>query len=165
MHRLIPALALLLTACTAAAPVAGFRDPARAIYSSAVLDPARLTGHWHQVADFAAAPGCAAAGVRFVPGGAAGRIDGQLCLAGVVTTLAGPITAIGPGRFAVAGLADPLWVLWADTDVRTLVIGTPAGRFGVILNRDTALPQDRLTAAREVLAWNGYDLDRLQISR
>ena len=71
---------------------------------------------------------------------------------------------VGPGRFALAGWPDPIWVLWADADLRTLVLGTPSGRFGMIFNRDGALPADRLTAARAVLAWNGYDLDRLRLS-
>jgi len=161
----ILAAGLALAACAAPAPITGFRDPARQIYSSAVFDPARIAGTWAQVVDFAANPGCAAAGVRFAPAGAGMRIDGQLCLAGRPTAVAGPLTPVGPGRFMLAGVPDPLWVLWADTDLRTLVIGTPSGRFGLILNRDARLPPDRMIAAREVLAWNGYDLDRLRISR
>ena len=46
--------------------------------------------------------------------------------------------------------------------MRTLVIGTPSGEMGFILNRDGRLPADRLAAAREILEWNGYDLERLQ---
>ena len=103
--------------------------------------------------------------VRFASGSTGLRIDAVVCLAGQPATLAGELTQIGPGRFALPGLADPLWVLWADTDVRTIVIGTPSGRFGMILNREAHLPPDRMTAAREVLAWNGYDLDRLHLIR
>ena len=47
-------------------------------------------------------------------------------------------------------------------NLRTLVIGTPSGEMGFILNRDGRLPADRLAAAREILEWNGYDLERLQ---
>jgi apolipoprotein D and lipocalin family protein len=54
------------------------------------------------------------------------------------------------------------WVLWVDADYRTLVVGTPSGSFGIILNRTADLPPDRLAAARDVLAWNGYDLTRLR---
>lgn len=163
MHRIALCALLVLVGCAAPPPVTGFRDPATPIYSSAVFDAAGLVGDWRQVGDFAVVPGCAAAGVRFVPG-AAVRIEGQLCLAGQRQTIAGPLVPMGPGRFAVAGIADPLWVLWADGDLRTLVLGTPSGRFGLVLNRDRALPGDRLTAARDVLAWNGYDLGRLRIS-
>lgn len=161
---MILALVLALAACAAPPPVAGFRDPAKQIYSSAVFDPTSLAGVWRQVADFAERPGCSAAGVRFAPAGSMMQIDGQICLAGAPVAVAGPMVPVGPGRFALVGVPDPIWVLWADTDLRTLVLGTPSGRFGIILNRDGALPADRLTAAREVLAWNGYDLDRLRLS-
>ena len=57
---------------------------------------------------------------------------------------------------------QPWWVLWADTDYRTLVIGTPSGAFGFVLNRGGLLPEDRLRSAREVLAWNRYDLALLR---
>jgi len=156
---------LALAACAAPPPVIGFRDPARQIYSSAVFDPVRLDGIWRQVADFAERRGCFASGVRFAPAGAGMRIEGQLCLAGKPANVAGPLSPLGPGRFGLVGVPDPIWVLWADTDLRTVVLGTPSGRFGIILNRDATLPADRLTAAREVLDWNGYDLDRLRLSR
>ncbi len=162
---MIMAALFALAACAAPAPIEGFRDPDRKIYSSAVFDFAQLAGTWAQAADFAANPGCLARGVRFAPAGSGVRIEGQLCLAGRPVALAGPLTPTGPGRFAVPGVADPLWVLWADADLRSLVIGTPSGRFGFILNRDGILPRDRLTAASDVLAWNGYDLDRLRLSR
>ena len=43
-----------------------------------------------------------------------------------------------------------------------LVVGSPNGRLGFILNRG-AFPPDRLKAARDVLEWNGYDLRRLVV--
>lgn len=154
-----------LTACSTVTPVTGFRDPAKAIYSSAVFDPAGLAGVWTQVGDFAEGSGCKVAPVRFLPDGAGMRIDGQLCLAGVATAISGPLSPLGPGRFGVLGVDEPFWVLWADGDLRTLVLGTPSGRFGLILNRMPELPADRLVAVRDVLAWNGYDLDRLRLTR
>jgi apolipoprotein D and lipocalin family protein len=60
-----------------------------------------------------------------------------------------------PGRFAVDGM-DDWWVLWADGDYRTLVIGTPSGRFGFVLNRESLLPADRLRAVRDIVRFNGY---------
>lgn len=164
MHRIALLALLALAACAAPPPVTGFRDPAAPIYSSAVLDAAGLAGDWRQVGDFAATPGCEAA-LQFVPGGAGLRAEGALCLAGQLQPVSGLLVPVGPGRFALAGLPDPLWVLWADGDLRTLVLGTPSGRFGMILNRGGALPPDRLTAARDVLEWNGYDVERLQIIR
>ena len=58
-------------------------------------------------------------------------------------------------------VAAEYWVLWVDESYRTAVIGTPNGRAAWILNRDPAIPADRLAAAREMLDFNGYDLTRL----
>ncbi|MEH6775767.1 MAG: lipocalin family protein, partial [Cereibacter changlensis] len=61
------------------------------------------------------------------------------------------------------GIGAPWWVIWVDTDYRTLAIGTPDGSFGFLLNRGGPLPADRLTAVREIFEWNGYDLSRLTV--
>ena len=54
---------------------------------------------------------------------------------------------------------------FVELDLRTLVIGTPDGSFGFILNRGGPLPSDRLAAAREILDWNGYDTRNLALFR
>ena len=73
-----------------------------------------------------------------------------------------PIKVSGPGRFAETG-GRQFWVLWVDEGYRTAVIGTPDGSFGFVLNRDAAIPADRLEAARQVLDFNGYDVAQLQV--
>jgi len=174
VHRLIrPLLLALLAACSApdAAPRAPetYRNRGVEIYSNAVLDPARLAGEWRQVAAFGPAPGgCRPDGVRFgAPAGGALPLQARLCLGGQPQAFAGQAVLTGPGRLqpqgAAGAIGQPWWVLWADVDDRTLVIGTPSGGMGFILNRGGALPPDRLTAAREILEWNGYDLQMLQM--
>jgi apolipoprotein D and lipocalin family protein len=160
MYRLI-VLALALAACAAPAPRPAYRDARVPIRSAAALDPARLEGRWTQVAALAApgAPPCRGASLAFGPQGA--RVDGTLCVDGTARRVAGAVRVIGPGRLAVAGEAAPWWVLWLDEGARTLVIGTPDGSFGAVFDRG-AIPPDRMQAAREILAWNGYDLTRLQ---
>jgi apolipoprotein D and lipocalin family protein len=37
----------------------------------------------------------------------------------------------------------------------------PSGRAGWILNRTPEMPEDRLSAALEVLEFNGYDVEKL----
>jgi apolipoprotein D and lipocalin family protein len=122
------------------------------------------------VADFAdaGAPACRAGGVLVEPGGATTLgLKADLCLGGQRTNYGGEARVSGPGRLMLTG-ADPAgigaewWVLWVDADNRTLVVGTPSGGFGMILNRTPDLPPDRMRAAREILAWNGYDLARLR---
>jgi len=163
-------LALLAGCATAPVPQAGYRAAGTPIYSNAVFQPERLAGRWLQVADFAPAGAgtCAAGGLTVTPG-AAGQltVDADLCLGGETRRYAGLARVSGPGRIRLAA-ADPAgigaewWVLWVDADYRTLVVGTPSGSFGMILNRTGDLPPDRLMAAREVLAWNGYDLGRMR---
>ena len=149
-------LSVLLAACAPKpAPQASFRDPARAIYSLAGFDAARLSGAWHQVAGFGAA--CSSGMIEVGP-------DAQfdLCLPEGQKQGRGPMAATKPGRFDLQGIG-PLWVLWADADNRTVVLGAPSGAYGFILNRDAKLPVDRLTAARDILAFNGYDVTKLSI--
>jgi len=167
VHRLTAGLLLLLLLAACAAPVVtgpGYRDVATPIYSSAVLQTEGLSGRWVQVAAFGATTSrCTPGGAEFTPAAGAMQATLRLCLGKDEVRSSGPLTPAGPGRFAVNGFADPWWVLWADADLRTLVIGTPSGTFGFILNRDGALPADRLAAAREILDWNGYDLTQLRV--
>lgn len=163
MYRLIVFAVLAGCAAKAPNPAVAFRNQSVEIYSNAVLDNQRLAGRWVQVAEFATvdAADCRFGGADILDSGTALSINAQLCLDGVSTAFSGPLILAGPGRFAPKKGA-PWWVLWADVGYRTLVIGTPSGRFGFILNRDGDLPSDRLRAAREVLAWNGYNLARLR---
>lgn len=125
------------------------------MYSLAGFDAARLSGAWHQAAGFGAA--CSGGMIEV---GATTRFD--LCLPDGQKQGAGAMVATKPGRFDLQGVG-PLWVLWADADNRTVVLGAPSGAYGFILNRDPSLPADRLTAARDILAFNGYDVAKLQI--
>ena len=164
--------ALLLAACSVGpSKVQGFRAKGP-IYSNAVMDMASITGRWTQVATFASGgrPGCPAGGADIGSNPAGLTIATRLCLNGAEVSYAGPLAVTGPGRATPTGAARaPLdrewWVLWADVDLRTLVIGTPDGSFGFILNRGGPLPPDRLTAARDILDWNGYDVARLTTFR
>ncbi len=166
MIRALPLL-LLLAAC--AAPQAGYRAAGASISSMAVLDPALLAGEWVEVAGFhGPGEGCALGDLRLnarQDGGFDALLSG--CRGGSVAGVTGPRQAVrvAPGRISVAGLADPLWLLWVDGDYRTMVVGTPSGRIGAVLNRPGGISGDRLAAAREILDWNGYDLSRLQLRR
>lgn len=165
IRTLLAALALLAACTPAPTRLDGFRS-AGPIYSNAVLDMTTITGRWQQVAAFSATRSTCRPGGADITGSPAGlTLAARLCLNGRDSTASGPLAITGPGRVTPAKATRPLdrewWVLWADTDLRTLVIGTPDGSFGFILNRGGALPADRLTAARDILDWNGYDTARL----
>ena len=166
MPRLTAALLFLLAAC---APATVQRDGFRRdgpIYSNAVLDLSTLNGTWPQTATFAAAgrPACAPGAAQITPGPDGLTLSARLCVNGQDLSLRTPLRITGPGRLTPVKAPAPLdrewWLLWADADLRTLVIGTPDGSFGLVLNRGGPIPWDRLEGARDVLAWNGYDLNR-----
>lgn len=159
MHRLTLLCLAALTGCGhRPEPVLpAYRDNAAQIYSSAVLDSARLQGHWVQVAGFAGGALPCAPGAVDIAGG---DVRWSLCL-DRLRTGAGPMRPGKTGRFAVAGTED-WWLLWVDADDRTMVVGTPSGHFGFVLNREASLPADRTRAVRDILQFNSYDLAKLR---
>lgn len=167
MYRLI-GLVLLLVACSTVPKtitVGRYRASDAPIYSIAALDTARLVGTWQQVAGFGPKGKCSSGQVDIAKTAAGLAVAYQLCLSGVGATGSGAMQPDGRGRFVVPGQPGPWWVLWADTDYRTLIIGTPSGQFGFILNRGGVFSADRIAAAREILDFNGYDLRQLQLGR
>lgn len=117
-----------------------------------------MAGHWVQVATFApdGTPPCPPGQVDM----ADGRVQWDLCLPTGRQSGDSAFVPGLPGRFAVESMAD-WWVLWVDADFRTMVIGTPSGAFGFVLNRQAQIPTDRATATRDILRFNGYDTARL----
>lgn len=151
-------LAAMIGGCMARAPAGAFRDASAPIWSAAAFDPARIDGRWQQVAGFGptSRPGCEDSAVAIRPAEGGLRIEGKLCQGGKSERISSRAVTVGPGRLAVGGQAD-WWVLWVDEDYRTLAIGTPDGSLGFVLDRGGPAP-DRLTAAREVFDFNGYDV-------
>ena len=54
-----------------------------------------------------------------------------------------------------------MWVIWIDDGLRTAAVGTPDGSYAYILDRKATGGQDRMTAAREILEFNGYNISAL----
>ncbi|MAM60728.1 lipocalin [Maritimibacter sp. UBA3975] len=143
MKAFIVAALLTLAACSTGGP-----DTPR-MTAVAGFDVDRLMGQWVEVG-----------AVGRAPGGRWSFHDRE----GDTLFLVRPggenvVTAIdrGNGRLDFADATGTLFVLWADADDRTLVLGRPDNRFGAILNKGGAIPPDRLRAAREIMVWNGYD--------
>ncbi len=159
---MILAALVLLSACSGGQrETVAFRAPEAPIWSAAAFVPAQVTGQWQQVAAFTATPGSCRGGAVTVdpaPGGYA--VKGTLCLDGKARKVDALARPVGPGRLSVEGQED-WWVLWVDSGYRTLAVGTPSGQFGFVLDRGR-ISQDRLVAAAEVFAFNGYTKGRLQ---
>lgn len=158
----LAALLLALAACTTKAPTpaSAYRQAGAPMWSNAQFDLSRLPGRWQQAASFVEdSIACKAGGAEFSGKPGSLRLASRLCLGGQESRLSGPVTVTGPGRLNIGGAE--WWVIWVDTDYRTMAIATPSGAYGFILNRGGALPRDRLNAAREIFAFNGYDTARL----
>lgn len=167
---MIRALAVLLSlaACAPGPQFVpdGYRDQGVPITSSTRFEAARFAGDWRVIESFEQTP-------REVT---ISRLSFTLTRDGVAYRAAAPVSPLAAdaerheapvytlgqfGRMSRAG-ADPIWVVWVDEDHRTAVLGTPSGRFGMIINRTGSLRSDRLKAAREILAFNGYDLSKIR---
>lgn len=160
------ALVLLLLALAACAP--SYRDASVNMTSMAVFDPARYAGLWYEIARFPTPfqAGCTHTTAEYGLTGSGLSVRNSCRKDGRRVVIEGSATVSGPGRLKVrldgAPVAADYWVLWVDEGYRTAVVGVPSGRAGWILNRTPDIPADRLKAAREVLAFNGYDLSQLR---
>ena len=174
VHRFAVILALMVVSGCASAPVAvgpadiPARNPTAPFASTTRFDTDRFSGAWTirqavQPAPFAIALQFGASdAVTWTEQhlGCANRFDG--CEAWTDTAM-GRLTA--PGRFVLdfvgAGEQD-IWVLWVDEGYRTAALGSPDGRRGWVMDREAQGGEDRITAARKVLAFNGFDVRRLE---
>ena len=143
------------------AAVLSLRNPAAPLYSAATLNPERLNGSFALVESLGSDPGCTPGGAEISGPVGAQLVTWSLCLPAGVSNGHAALVPAGPGRFEVKGLGQ-VWVLWVDADYRTLVLGTPSGAFGLVLDRSGTLPADRARAAHEILDWNGYATRRPQ---
>lgn len=167
------AAALLgLAVLSACAP--GYRDTAQPLQTVTDLDLERYAGRWYEVASFPVAfqRGCTVttADYSLGPDGTIGVVNRcrQDSPDGRLRQISGSATVAGPGRLRVRLGRIPFpgeyRVLWVAPDYGTAVVGVPSGRAGWILNRSPVIAPERLARAQAVLAANGYDLTRLQMT-
>ena len=166
--RWIALLPMALGACVA---FSEYRDTDVPISSMATFDPLEYSGTWYEVASFPVPfqAGCRNTTATYLP-----QDDGTLSILNACETdtglqsIGGTARVDGPGRLKIrldgVPFSSDYWVLWVDADYRTAVVGTPSGRAGWILNREPVIPADRLIAARDILAFNGYDTSKLQMT-
>lgn len=144
-------LVLLLAGCAVSpsGPLPGsLRNPSAPVASQVDVTTARLSGDWVVVQDVG------------LPVGTQVRIasDRMRTMTKTQNRVAA-FVAIGQGLYETEH--GPLWVHWLDSGDRTAAIGDPTGNRVWIMDRTGASSPDRIQAAREILAWYGYDLTRL----
>ena len=71
--------------------------------------------------------------------------------------------AVGPAGEPKGGPERRAVVLWVDAGFRTAAVGDPAGRFAWVLDRKPDGGADRIEAARQVLAFSGFDLSTMEM--
>lgn len=155
---LAAALAVTLASCGGpGGDKSGLRNADARISSQVNVTAARLAGDWYIRAGWPGTPDLSGP-LRLAKGGETLTLTGTASDGPVRATL----TSMGQGRFRADNTQafgdNPLWVLWMDADDRTAAIGTPDGRFGWIMDRAPTGGADRITAAKEIMEWMGYDL-------
>ena len=171
--RVFAALALLAVAgCSSVVPPS-YRDQSVTISSKAAFDAQAYAGRWYEIASFPTPfqEGCMRTQANYFPltPGPGYRVVNTCEVDGVQKDIEGFATPDGPGRLlvkfdGVPFVKAPYWVLWVDADYETAVVGTPSGRGGWILSRTPDIRDDKLTAARQILQFNGYDLGALRMT-
>ncbi|AKS45417.1 apolipoprotein D and lipocalin family protein [Octadecabacter temperatus] len=170
---LIPALLLGCTEEPPAPPPPAevFRDTSAQIASQTDVTAARMAGDWAIRQRFAA-PRTPRSGMSLqaLPNEAlqlsvlGGECIDDVCFEEEILIL---LEKSGPGRWTAQGpqAALPngeLWVMWMEFDSRTAAIGTPSGEFGWIMDKNITGGGDRITAARDIMDWFGYNVSRLE---
>ena len=157
-------LSLMLAGCGGS-----FRDPNVNLSSIGVFDPEKYAGLWYEVASYPTffQSGCTNTTAEYqIVGDGVLSVRNRCLKEGIPTVIDGRATVSGPGRLTIRLDGVPVsasyWVLWVDEGYRTAVVGVPSGRAAWILNRTPDIPPDRLAAARDVLAFTGYDLNALE---
>lgn len=148
------------------APVISYRDVTRPIAAAALFDLAQLNGQWEVLAHYPlASTPCQS--LRFIFAAGVGQL---LCLddpAGARVIRQGKVMSGGTGRvlldFGPDFEAPDLRVIWIAHDADTAVLGTADGRAGFVLNRTGQLSADRWAAVREMLDFNGFAVQDLQV--
>ena len=134
-------------ACTAPPQVAGLRDPAAPIGAIQRFDAAKFDGDWFVQSS--------AGGDWDVRGFTVSDDGTRWREAGRAATVMARATGILRLTYA-DGTRRDLWVVWTDPDHHTVAIGNPEGDFGFIATRAGRFRADQVTAAAQVLDFNGY---------
>ncbi|MEP2642718.1 lipocalin family protein [Roseobacter sp.] len=142
----------------------GFRDTSVPITATTRFTPDAFAGVWHVVAQYPSGlfPDCAGQTWFVDPKTAAFTVACDGVPAYSATAQVDPRGVIQLQTPPLGPSTRGLWVMWMDEDAQTAVVGTPSGELGWIINRSAALRSDRFVAAREIMAFNGYDVQNLK---
>lgn len=148
--------ALALGACALGGPET-YRDESQPISASSRFDAQAFSGTWLMMATFEPARRAPIA-ITYVP-----EVQNFRVASDEAPQIAGLYRAGRPGELVpLTDGRSTLVVMWVDEDFETAAIGTPSGSFGAVLDRDGTLRDDRARAARDIMAFNGWDVAALK---
>ncbi|SHL32159.1 apolipoprotein D and lipocalin family protein [Roseovarius litoreus] len=161
---------VMLTACAQPPGNGVYRDTGQPLSVTTRSDASRLAGDWvvrSATPDEAGLTHVTYLGRTGADRGEAFALTRRVCDENARCELRRSTRAampLGMNRWRLAGDETPreIWVVWVDEGYRTAAIGTPDGSFGWILDRAATGGADRITAAREILEFNGYSAGALR---
>jgi len=134
-----------------------YRDVDRPIGASSRFDAEAFTGEWMLAASFTPAR-LEPVRITYAPETRHIRVTSD-----EAPEIAGVYRQGVPGELVpLRENAERLIVMWVDEDYDTAAVGTVSGSFGAVLDRDGKLPADRARAARDILAFYGWDVAQLK---
>lgn len=163
-------LLALLAACAEPPETGGYRDQSVPIGVSSRFAPERFEGVWQVRGAYPVDADLETVARRSAgPDASVWTVRSQVCPAGAscrVETTEWPATVTQPGVDRVdtpEAKARQVVVIWVDEGFRTAAVGDPAGSFAWVLDRNTQGGADRIEAARQVLAFNGFDVSAMEM--
>lgn len=174
MRRAIALTLAILTALTAPAGAASYRDTSAPIGVVTNLDLTRYLGKWYEIARF---PNRFERGCQGVTAEYTARDDGKIgvrntCREGApdgpARVAEGSARVEGPGRLSVNFVPwlpfarGDYWVLYVDAGYSFAVVGEPSGKTGWVLARTAELAPAKWQKALSVLAAAGYDSSKIE---
>ena len=134
-----------------------YRDVDRPIGASSRFDAGAFAGEWMLAASFTPAR-LEPVRITYAP-----EVEQIRVTSDEAPQIAGVYREGVPGELIpLRENAERLIVMWVDEDYDTAAVGTVSGSFGAVLDRDGELPADRARAARDILAFYGWDVAQLK---
>lgn len=159
-----------LAACAVPPETSGYRDQSVPIGVSSRFAPDRFEGVWQVRGAYSLDADLQTVVRRSAgPDASVWTVRSQACPADAgcrMQTAEWMAEQAQPGvdRIDVPGAgARQAVVIWVDEGFRTAAVGDPAGSFAWVLDRNTQGGADRIEAARQVLAFNGFDLAAMEM--
>jgi len=164
----VGAAVLALAGCAAVPDAPTFRDQAAPIGVTSRYADAAFAGTWHVRGAYPL--DAQLTQVQRLANPPAWELVARTCEPNGDCEEVGTLWTVSGGTPGADILADPgaernrrTAVIWIDEGFRTAAVADPAGQFAWVLDRAPRGGADRIKAARQVLAFSGFDLTAMEM--